>query len=1577
MNKIVQRWQLLALSLLVIFGMMFTLLPLPIPFGGAGVASATATIEVITATPGGSIWTVPAGVIVVEVLVVAGGGGGSLGGGGAGGLVYNAAYTVTPLAELTCIIGTGGAGGNGANGTDGNESYFGSIHAHGGGGGGAVLTNGSGGGSGGGGGGHAGGTTTGGATTQDNSGGGTGYGYAGGGNAGKTASPYASGGGGGAGAVGGSATATGVCGNGGAGKDYSAQFGSDAPVPNSGLFAGGGGGANYSAGGTAGTASYGGGAGKTAAANGNAGTGNTGGGGGGARNGYTGGAGGSGVVILKYIPISTQTITTLAATSITISSAILNGNVTSLGDYGNITSYGFVLSNTTQSNPGNVSPSLQTTYTAGNWTWTGVQYAAGTTFTSQGNVTGLGIRTIYYFRPAGYSTYGWVYGSELSFSTLALPITDYVYKKQLTFNTLIPGAHQFIVDSTAHSDYGFSYPLTYKYSIPVGLASGGKAYHKHTIGAAWVQLTTKTTSDFFNGIEAVRFDYTSHFAYISVVFDSSTDDIFVEVTDASDVVQGTSFVEITAYYDNRTSAVVATLDVVGAYGNMSTEEYDAINMYQSKNIWLTGFICNVISPGQGGIPTTAEGWASIQTEVTGGYFEPGSITKSHTNVPYGDYEYEIAGSKADILGNLTMPALNTKGSTEYLYAFAEPGGSSDATARAQLAEHDYLCDRVATATGASSFAAWNADGLYSRLAPTIWMDNEAWGTTNVATLEASFDSTHSGGGIFLMCSHPKSNTWESSGYADQVTTYIGNRTDVWYTGFGHLYLYHYGVGRGKVSVSGNGIGITTNQSNFPVCVHINVSSWPDATENGNFFCGANTAGKRIQFYDSDQTTNLNYEVEYYNATGNTSTNEAIYWVGVPQVDGNSATDSIWVGFGNDPNSADQDRPTDVWNTNYKAVYHMADSATPLNDSTSDNWDLVKGGASAVTYQQTGKVGYSVLYPTSTALHSKASCNLGSSSYTVGFWVNVSTLQDYNLFVQNNGLPGFQFHTSAVGIVYAGSGDGGTRIITSAGYLTTSTWYYLTLELDSANGQYLYKNGNLTHSNANKPTPVWGTLQIGYDAASSAPYGYMDEVRVSNSVSSADWVQLEYYSMLKTNFSGDSWLSWGAAIFQGTPDISNTPSSWSVGVVQPSSVYSTGLGNFTLTNNSSFAVDVSISGTDMTGGTTWTLSDTATPASNVFGLRAGLNNTFTKVAKSTSGGNDGEGIVSLGEYLYTPLYESPAVVDKIRKSDMIVVGNWTAPSGYDICLSIVSDGEYIYTGIFDTTGHTTVFKINPSGMTTVGNFTSVGNDYISYDLAFDGEYIYTTAGGANWLTDPGYVIKINRTSLTEVSRWTGNATNEEHYPLALLYDAPYLYVSTDTALGRVVQIDVSTMTTEDVWEGDTRQVYGMYADETYMYMAIYENPAQVDKVDIATLTTVGSWVAEYEDDEQEACNIVSDGSYIYVVLNSNGSPLMARIDPDTMEKICNYDESVEEHQANSAYVEDGYLYLVLETSPAQVLKFDLHSIIVRKTSTFNYLTTSLAAGGNVTWGLELLTPTNDPFSDGVQKSGNVTLTAEAS
>ena len=252
----------------------------------------------------------------VDYLVVAGGGGGPGhgGGAGAGGLrstvtntgglgTLESAHSTLPDTNYTVTVGGGGAGSVaaqfGVNGAQGSNSVFSTITSTGGGYGATQTTSGAppGGAGGSGGGGGEGGGAAGGARTaspvQGFDGGSTPSGAPG----------YGGGGGGGAGAVGGTGSNTNG-GNGGAGVAVSI-------TGTSVTYAGGGGGGTYQTGGNGGSGGAGGGGGSPVGSGsdtaGTAGTANTGGGAGsGHRYGdaaaaVAGAAGGSGIVILRYL----------------------------------------------------------------------------------------------------------------------------------------------------------------------------------------------------------------------------------------------------------------------------------------------------------------------------------------------------------------------------------------------------------------------------------------------------------------------------------------------------------------------------------------------------------------------------------------------------------------------------------------------------------------------------------------------------------------------------------------------------------------------------------------------------------------------------------------------------------------------------------------------------------------------------------------------------------------------------------------------------------------------------------------------------------------------------------------------------------------------------------------------------------------------------------------------------------------------------------------------------------------------------------------------------------------------------
>jgi hypothetical protein len=224
--------------------------------------------------------------VTVDYLVVAGGGAGDSGGGGAGGLIYVESASLIIGNTYNVTVGAGGTTGADT-ATNGNNSVFDSLTAIGGGAA-RYSLNGVPGGSGGG---AAYGGKTGGAGTVGQ------------GNAGGNSNPAwnTGAGGGGAGAVGGNSASAPTGGAGGIGLQYN--------ISGTSTYYAGGGGGGTATGGTGGAGGNGGG-GAGASTGATSGTVNTGGGGGGIYQSYPAGAGGSGVVILRFLSSVTVTATT-------------------------------------------------------------------------------------------------------------------------------------------------------------------------------------------------------------------------------------------------------------------------------------------------------------------------------------------------------------------------------------------------------------------------------------------------------------------------------------------------------------------------------------------------------------------------------------------------------------------------------------------------------------------------------------------------------------------------------------------------------------------------------------------------------------------------------------------------------------------------------------------------------------------------------------------------------------------------------------------------------------------------------------------------------------------------------------------------------------------------------------------------------------------------------------------------------------------------------------------------------------------------------------------------------------------
>jgi len=233
----------------------------------------------------------------------------------------------------------------------------------------------------------------------------------------------------------------------------------------------------------------------------------------------------------------------------------------------------------------------------------------------------------------------------------------------------------------------------------------------------------------------------------------------------------------TKYYDDRKMAVVWTGDDMGA-GTFSGTWLNVMNFAQSKKV--------VFSPSVITSYMSDEEWISLQEEVDEGFVSPVSHSHSHENVPYENYILETCGSKSYIENNLTLPWQNQFNGSGFMVGWVAPYGDSDAFVRGNLSECGYLNDRK-VGFGLYDFVSYNTtDGFYGRSSATVSADK-----FNVTDANFNFDQVYSLGGVYHLYSHPYLHNWSDNDTIPQILNHIGNRTDVWYAGWGQLYTYHY------------------------------------------------------------------------------------------------------------------------------------------------------------------------------------------------------------------------------------------------------------------------------------------------------------------------------------------------------------------------------------------------------------------------------------------------------------------------------------------------------------------------------------------------------------------------------------------------------------------------------------------------------------------------------------------------------------------------------------------------------------------------------------------------------------------
>jgi hypothetical protein len=299
-----------------------------------------------------------------------------------------------------------------------------------------------------------------------------------------------------------------------------------------------------------------------------------------------------------------------------------------------------------------------------------------------------------------------------------------------------------------------------------------------------------------------------------------------------------------------------------------------------------------------------------------------------------------------------------------------------------------------------------------------------------------------------------------------------------------------------------------DQINFPVLVSGIFSDLATVANGGNV---RSALGYDIIFTsDAAGQTRLPFEKETYSP----STGSINYWVQVPTVS-HTADTIIYMFYGNPSVTTDQSNKTGVWNTNYKAVWHLPNGSTlSANDSTSNaNNGTVHGSVSAVAGKIDGAA--SVAGGTNNGISTTNSITADTSAFTYFLWAKPSgggtaILRGEDSF--GNGWSAAVGMGTNIGFSVVNNAPAQINL-TSNATVTTGNWYNVAAVWTPGSGMKLYVNGILDNSNTNTSTTLRSStkgLQLLVGNPTNISFnGVLDEVEISTVARPASWIATEY------------------------------------------------------------------------------------------------------------------------------------------------------------------------------------------------------------------------------------------------------------------------------------------------------------------------------------------------------------------------------------------------------------------------------------------------------------------------------------
>lgn len=292
--------------------------------------------------------------------------------------------------------------------------------------------------------------------------------------------------------------------------------------------------------------------------------------------------------------------------------------------------------------------------------------------------------------------------------------------------------------------------------------------------------------------------------------------------------------------------------------------------------------------------------------------------------------------------------------------------------------------------------------------------------------------------------------------------------------------------------------------------------------------GARSDAHDLAITKADGTTELDYE----RVAWNSGTGALEIWFKAPDPE---SGDDYYLYYGDADQVADRQNATGVWSNNYVGAWHLSEASdAQVFDSTSNNND-----SSAQSFNSVGgKIGQAADFvPTDNdQITIPDSVSLDVTSVTYELWLKLDSFTSEIRILNRDDLGANRIlifwlnGTDELRFLMAAPNTWDVDVITVDANIGTGAWYYITATYPSGGTAEVKVNSVSRGSDAGVGDIKTGTEELYFARDSGGGNeldGQMDEVRISSTARSADWIATCYANQVSSAPGGTFWSALGS------------------------------------------------------------------------------------------------------------------------------------------------------------------------------------------------------------------------------------------------------------------------------------------------------------------------------------------------------------------------------------------------------------------------------------------------------------------